>query len=426
MCISVASFTSFCLFFGSGFRENKLLSAPQNTVNPIIEKKRVVSCGMCEVDTTKLLEELRKVKENLSEVIDECIFLENQCEMTEKRLKSELLDRDKRIADISSALMEMVKYTSLLERQVIASAFTTLGSAMKRAPAIDMCRNISLREVASAVRERGESSGSRSSAKRKTRNGALYSEAKMAEEKNAFLLSVDEACALVNGLLREKVNLAAKIGEVAFHVNNAIARGERTSPALPDASSENVDDLHQSILNLTKQLSACGNEGDEEKNLKQVPSQHTAETEEPRQPQGLIAEKEDNTSRPQSPSQTQPPAGLASLGPHILDISRSSLPAVSITTQKGEGECGDITTESLVKKLAAAEEKCMAVEKQSRREREELHAELAYLRNSSREEKEEYNTLIERLTVELEILVAENAVMRKRIKGRKHSRDKIE
>ncbi|EAN83299.1 hypothetical protein, conserved, partial [Trypanosoma cruzi] len=79
-------------------------------------------------------------------------------------------------------------------------------------------------------------------------------------------------------------------------------------------------------------------------------------------------------------------------------------------------KANEMTIGALNKELAILEENYRVLERRSEKEREELQAELASVRSRHQAEQEECNTVLGRVTMELEQLVAENAQLKKRLK----------
>nr|CCC92924.1 conserved hypothetical protein [Trypanosoma congolense IL3000] len=372
---------------------------------------------MGEVDTERILEELCRAKQNLSEVIDECVFLESQCEQTEGRLKAELLDRDRRIAEISAALMEMMMYTSLMERRVIAPAFGALGSVINRMPAVNVRRTAAIRRVVEALQPCQEPCRFNPPKMTKFQRTVPPSGAASSDGlKDALMPTIEEASALLNGLLKEKVDLAARISRVAFHISNA--EGSEHSTTNQGAPAADVDDLHQDILKAAQAFHAHGNE-QLEKNEREEAKGDNYHEEELKRLRDIIRDHE-NTIR-----QLRLVVSSRSANDEIPTRLEKGDPDVGLTNKKTVAQYSfddKAIVQDLTKKLSEAEARLIALEECSTKEREALQGELKQARNRSMEERNEYNSVVERLTADLEYLVEENAVLRGSAKKRKYAK----
>ncbi|KPI87110.1 hypothetical protein ABL78_3822 [Leptomonas seymouri] len=74
-------------------------------------------------------DELRRTQQYLAEVIDECVFVERQRELMERRLTSQVSNQKAALHDAFSALEYMCRYAYLMECAVLPSVLASLPSA---------------------------------------------------------------------------------------------------------------------------------------------------------------------------------------------------------------------------------------------------------------------------------------------------------
>ncbi|CBZ31071.1 conserved hypothetical protein [Leishmania mexicana MHOM/GT/2001/U1103] len=73
--------------------------------------------------------ELRRTQQYLVEVIDECVFVERQRELTERRLSSQLEAQKTLVNDLFVALHDVCRYTSTMEDAILPTLLHTLPAS---------------------------------------------------------------------------------------------------------------------------------------------------------------------------------------------------------------------------------------------------------------------------------------------------------
>ncbi|KAG5492938.1 hypothetical protein JKF63_01518 [Porcisia hertigi] len=78
-------------------------------------------------------DDVLRTQHYLAEVIDECVFVERQRELTERRLSSQLQAHKNLIAELFSALRDVCRYTAIVEDAVLPALLESLrGSSAAR------------------------------------------------------------------------------------------------------------------------------------------------------------------------------------------------------------------------------------------------------------------------------------------------------
>lgn len=110
--------------------------------------------------STSSSDELRRTQQYLAEVIDECVFVERQRELTERRLSSQLETQRNLIDDLFAALRDMCRYTSLMEDAVLTSVLGALPAPSPARERLQLLRT-TLREALVRLEARRSRSGDR-------------------------------------------------------------------------------------------------------------------------------------------------------------------------------------------------------------------------------------------------------------------------
>ncbi|ORC91932.1 uncharacterized protein TM35_000041460 [Trypanosoma theileri] len=375
-------------------------------------------------NVTELMDELQKTKQNLSEVIDECVFVERQRDLTEQKLTAELGERDRLVADSLSALMSLIDYLSLLEKRVIIPALGAFNVIVNKIPEISTNRSSTLERVEGVLSAHNIAHFREILSRMQPLKGEIEIEIQRALLENPLPFSMEEAYVLIRALLEEKNKLLEKTDDAMLRVNSIITRTQPLRSISPSRSDE-VRELKQKVTALMQELESRDHEKREAAHRFAV--LHRALEEEDKSAGELYRlretierqEKIIEQLRLTIASSTRAKSDIPSFNGHIYSSMGDEKEGSLISQLKAN----ELTIGTLNRELAILEDNYRNLEKRSAKEREDLQAELVSERTKYREEQAECDSVLGRVTMELEQLVAENAQLKKRLKE-KHNKKK--
>ncbi|RNF00848.1 hypothetical protein TraAM80_07364 [Trypanosoma rangeli] len=372
---------------------------------------------MGDANPAKLIEELHKAKQSLSEVIDECVFVERQRDQIEQELTAELRERDRLVSDTCASLVSLTEYLSLLERRVILPALGTFSAVVCKVPAVGGARSLTVESVEESL-----------SANNSTYfRGILARMAPIANDietgirqmllDTAKPFSIEESYVLLRALLEEKDKLVKKLNDTLLHVNS-VGLKLRDSRSVSVNHGDEIRELRQKVVTLTQELKLCEDEKREVLHrlalLQEDLSRGRESVRELHQLRQTVAHQDRTIELLRLSSSGSP----ARLQPHFL-ASKSGNGGVGDVDEEGfipQLKANEMAIGALNKELAMLEENYRVLDRRSERKQEELQSELAGARRRHQAEQEECNTVLGRVTMELEKLVDENAQLKKRLK----------
>ncbi|CAJ1993339.1 hypothetical protein conserved [Leishmania donovani] len=86
-------------------------------------------------------DELHRTQQYLVEVIDECVFVERQRELTERRLSSQLEAQKALVSDLFVVLHDVCRYTSTMEEAILTTLLHTLPASSPAHQQLLQCRS---------------------------------------------------------------------------------------------------------------------------------------------------------------------------------------------------------------------------------------------------------------------------------------------
>ncbi|PWV22194.1 hypothetical protein C3747_1g384 [Trypanosoma cruzi] len=371
---------------------------------------------MVDKDAANLMEELHKAKQNLSEVIDECVFVERQRDHIEQELTAEIRERDRIVSDAFTCLVSLTEYLSLLERRVILPALGTFSAVVSKVQEVNGTRSATIERVEGVFSAHDSTHFRGILAKMPPIAGSLENEIRQRLLKTAAPFSIEEAYVLLSALLEEKDKLIEKTNEALLHMNNAVLK-VRAPSSVPVSQLDEIRELRQKVTALVQEVKLRDSEkreaarriaflqkalDSEQNNVKEL--YHLRKTME--RQERTIEQLRLSSGSPARPKPDSLAAKNSIGGGGGID-EEELIPQI---------KANEMTIGALNKELAILEENYRVLERRSEKEREELQAELASVRSRHQAEQEEYNTVLGRVTMELEQLVAENAQLKKRLK----------
>ncbi|KAH9601681.1 hypothetical protein LSM04_005892 [Trypanosoma melophagium] len=374
-------------------------------------------------NVAELMDELQKTRQNLSEVIDECVFVERQRDLTEQRLTAELGERDRLAADTLSALMSLIDYLSLLEQRVIIPALGAFNIIVNKVPEISTSRSSTVEQIEGVLSANNTPHFRSILSRMQPLKGEIEVEIQRALLENPLPFSMEEAYVMIRALLEEKDKLLEKTDEAMVRLNSIISRTQ-TSPSASVARSDEVRELRQKVTALIQELESRDNEKREAANRFSVLQRAL---EEEGKSAGELHRLRETIERQERIIEQLRLTVASSTGAKPDISSFNSYGNNSSMGGEKEGnlipqlKANELTIETLNRELAILEDNYRSLEKRSTKEREDLQTELVSERNKYREEQAECDAVLGRVTMELEQLVVENAQLKKRLRE-KHNK----
>ncbi|RNF04764.1 uncharacterized protein Tco025E_07904 [Trypanosoma conorhini] len=371
---------------------------------------------MADAYPAKLVEELHRAKQSLSEVIDECVFVERQRDQIEQELTAELRERDRLVSDTCASLVSLTEYLSLLERRVILPALGTFSAVVRKVPAVAGTRSSTLERVEESLSANNSTSFRGILARMPPISGDIETGIRQMLLDTADFFSIEEAYVLLRALLEEKDKLVEKLNDTLLHMNDVVLK-LRASRSVSVNHGDELRELRQKVAALTQELML---REDEKRGVLHRLALLEEDLSRERKSVGELHRLRETVARQDrtiellrlssgSPTRLQP-GSLAS------DNNGAAVGGVNEEELIPQLKANEMTIGALNKELAILEENYRVLERRSEREREELQSELAVARRRHQAEQEECNTVLGRVTMELEQLVAENAQLKRRLK----------
>ncbi|KAG8343517.1 hypothetical protein ERJ75_001745400 [Trypanosoma vivax] len=345
----------------------------------------------CDISSSAIMDELYRTKENLSEVIEECVFLERQCKSRERELETELVRRNYLVADLSCALTATMRYLALLEEHVFVSSLGSMSTAMRRFPVVEASRTAALRCVEKALDPHNDSLLEDVLAKTAVYNEGTPNGPGKPLEHGTGQLSVEDASSAIRHLGNVGDEPVRSVSGAATSHKTGKGKGAVVSEAV--ACLDDARALCRSMKLRAQEFQAHGGNVGKQ-------GEHTKAKENVMGFQSIERAKETAATG----------LGNASFGVRNL-VVRAGVEDVCQRFENNEE-----TTDVVRRQLEDMTRKFHVLERITKREREQLQEELLRVRNVHMEERKECDLVLGRVTAELEELVTENARLRRWLK----------
>ncbi|KAK7198396.1 hypothetical protein NESM_000799200 [Novymonas esmeraldas] len=317
-------------------------------------------------------DELRRTQKYLAEVIDECVFVERQRDLTERRLSSQLATHKALVDDLTIVLRNLCRYTSQIESAALPALLTALPPSSSAHEHLLRLRG----DVCDALARLQQRSGgdhdedARLATPPRVSHGARPS---------AVSGSSDEAVAagaqVMHAILAHKTRLVD-----ALCIAAASAEAVRATTTAATADSSDVEVLRTRMDELTRRLETGTGAG-------ASPTPAAAST---------------NTATAT--------AGVA------VAASAETSPSATRFAQARE-LAFEKTVQALNSELAVLHENYAALSRASTREMESMKQRLADTQHKHEDQIAECDAVLGRLSLELEQLIHENAQLKHKLRS---------